>query len=62
MNRPKNVSVIKAVLEGLITKKKTKSKLVLPLEREHRNARHKESDCEMCEGVREVMSQHGAKI
>ena len=57
--RPKDVSVIKAVLEGLI--KKAKPKLVLPLEREHRNARRKENDCEMYEGVREVMSKHGAE-
>ena len=42
-------------------KKKGKTKLVLPLEREHRNARHKEGDCEIWEGVREVMSKHGAK-
>ena len=42
-------------------KKKRKTKLVLPLEREHRNARHKEGDCEVWEGVREVMSKHGAK-
>ena len=31
-------------------KKKRKTKLVLPLEREHRNARRKESDCELYEG------------
>ena len=42
-------------------KKKGKTKLVLPLEREHRKAQHKESDCEIWEGVREVMSKHGAK-
>ena len=38
-----------------------KIKRVLPLERERRNARRKENDCEMYEGVREVMSKHGAK-
>ena len=32
-----------------------------PFEREHRNARRKERDFEMYEGVREVMSKHGAK-
>ena len=42
-------------------KKKNKTKLVLPLQREHRFARRKKSDCNMYEGVREVMSKHGAE-
>ena len=46
---------------GRLQKKIQQTKLVLPLEREHRNARRKESDCEMYEGVRKVMSKHDAK-
>ena len=41
--------------------KNSKTKLVLPLERAHRNARRKDSDCDMYEGVREVMPKNGAE-